>query len=118
MKHEDAMQHALGYAAGREDASSVTTVRAANAPDGVGFLQFADAYAAAWDEFNAGARSMMTNARRAYDAWQASHGVSIFSDPSDRTWVIAARRAAREAGMAAGPDGYMAAYVASRLARA
>jgi hypothetical protein len=94
MDTNEAMQHGLGYAAGREDSAGVPTSRAANAPDGVGFMAFAEAYAAAWDEFNHGARYSMTSARSAYDTWQATHGVSIFSDPRDRTWAILARRAA------------------------
>jgi len=94
MDTSEARQHALGYAAGREDASGVSTSRAANAPDGVGFMAFADAYAAAWDDFNHGARYFMTNARSAYDAWQETAGVSIFRDPSHRTDAMIARSAA------------------------
>lgn len=95
MDKSEARQHALGYAAGREDVSSVPTARAANAPDGIGFLQFADAYASAWDEYNSGERFMMTNCRAAYEAWQDSAGVSIFREVRDTTESMRARRAAR-----------------------
>ncbi len=94
MDTNEATQHALGYAAGREDSSGIPTSRAANAPDGIGFMAFAEAYAAAWGEFNAGKRFSMTNCRAAYEAWQATAGVSIFRDPSDRTDAMIARRAA------------------------
>lgn len=93
MDKNEAIQHALGYACGREDASKVPTVTATDHADGVGWLQFAEAYATAWDEFNSGARFYMTNARSAYEAWQATAGESIFSDPRDRTDAMIARRA-------------------------
>lgn len=94
MDKSEAVQHGLGYACGREDASRVPTSPAANAPDGVGWLAYAEAYAAAWDEFNAGDRFYMTNARSAYEAWQATAGESIFTDPRDRTDAQIARKAA------------------------
>lgn len=73
-KHE-AMEYALGYAAGREDASNVKTV----APGGeTGFIAFARAYAQAWDEYNNDRRGFMPPARAAYAAWQASKGMTIF----------------------------------------
>jgi len=72
---EAATQHGLGYAAGREDASGVKTVSPTEAP---GFMAFAEAYAAAWDEYNTEARGWMTNARDAYDTWQATGGRTIF----------------------------------------
>ena len=71
MNHSEAMQHGLGYAAGREDASGVPTVG--------GFDAFAAAYAAGWDEYMNAHRGMMTNARSAYDTWQATNGQTIFS---------------------------------------
>jgi len=92
MNTDQAMQHGLGYAAGREDASGVRTVAAASAPDGVGFMAFAEAYAAGWTDYNRDMRHFMTNARSAYDAWQETGGVSIFRDESDRTVQIVARR--------------------------
>lgn len=98
MDKREAIQHGLGYAAGREDGSGVATVPAADRPDlaGVGgFAAFAYAYGAAWDEYNREERYYMTNARDGYDAWQATGGVSIFSRPEDRTDAILARRAAR-----------------------
>ena len=94
MDKDEARQHALGYASGREDVSEVPTVRAANAPDGIGWLAFADAYALAWDEFNAGERFSMTNCRAAYEAWQDTAGVSIFREVRDTTESMRARRAA------------------------
>jgi hypothetical protein len=94
MDKEQATQHALGYASGREDGQNVTTVPAAGAPDGVGWLAYGQAYGIAQDEFNRGVRWSMTNARAAWEAWQATGGVSIFRDPSDRTDAMIARRAA------------------------
>ena len=79
MTKREAMQHGLGYAAGREDASGVKTVT----PDGnrSGFIVFAEAYAQGWDDYNAERRCYMTNARDAYDSWQRTSGQTIF----DRT---------------------------------
>jgi hypothetical protein len=84
MNETEARQHALGYAAGREDASSTRTVR----PDGepyTGFLEFAHAYAGGWADYNAERRSHMVNCKVAYDTWQASRGQTIFADelPAD-----------------------------------
>lgn len=80
MRVEEAKQHALGYAAGREDASGVKTVPAADRPVLPGFLTFADAFAQGWDDFNNERRFSMTNAQAAYEAWQASEGRTIFKD--------------------------------------
>ena len=75
MKKSEDLQHGLGYAAGREDASGVPTV---SPDDRSGFIAFAEAYAAGWEEYNTEARGFMTNARDAYDTWQATGGRSIF----------------------------------------
>lgn len=79
MKYDEAKQHALGYAAGREDVSGIPTADNGHSWRD-GFTLFAEAYAKAWDEYNREARFMMTNARDAYDTWQASGGQTIFSD--------------------------------------
>lgn len=78
MNKEEAMQHGLGYAAGREDASGKAT--AGSTIERSGFAVFAEAYAEAWDEYRNGRRSMMTNARDAYDTWQLTGGETIFKD--------------------------------------
>ena len=79
MNHDEAMQHGLGYAAGREDASGVRTAEVPGDPQmRSGFLAFAQAYAQGWDDFNSGARCSMTNARDAYDRWQESGGRTIW----------------------------------------
>ena len=76
MKYAEALQHGLGYAAGREDASAVVTV----SPDTRGgFHAFAEAFATAWAEYEAGERSYMTNAESAYDTWQRTAGQSIWA---------------------------------------
>jgi hypothetical protein len=76
MSKDEAMQHGLGYAAGREDASGTPTVEPGTRP---GFMAFADAYAEGWDDYNSQRRWYMTNARDAYDTWQATAGLTIFS---------------------------------------
>lgn len=77
MKREEAIQHGLGYAAGREDASDIKTAEPTETP---GFLAFAYAYGDAWQEYNTEVRCMMTNARDAYDTWQATEGRTIFRE--------------------------------------
>jgi len=76
MKHEEAMQHGLGYASGREDASDVKTIDPTG--QGMGWMRFAEAYAAGWDAYNTEQRFFMTNARDAYRTWQESNGLTIF----------------------------------------
>jgi hypothetical protein len=75
MNMRDAEQHALGYAAGREDASSTRTVAPGKMP---GFMAFADAYAKAWDRYNREVVWFVPNARDCYDAWQASGGTTVY----------------------------------------
>jgi hypothetical protein len=75
---EEAMQHGLGYASGREDGSNVRTVDSPGTECRMGWMHFAEAYAQAWDDFNHERRGYMTNCRDAYDAWQASEGRTIF----------------------------------------
>ena len=76
MNHEEAMQCALGYAWGAEDATRIPTVSPTDAP---GTLTFADAYAAGWDAFNSDQAHYMTNVADAYRRWQESKGASIFT---------------------------------------
>lgn len=79
MNRNEAMQHGLGYAAGREDASGTRTAEVPGDPQmRSGFLAFADAYAQGWDDYNAQRRGSMTNCRDAYDQWQATGGRTIF----------------------------------------
>jgi len=78
MQYNEAMQHALGYAAAREDASDVKTVPSSEHPERPGFMAFADEYARCWRDYNEGRRGYMTNARDAYDTWQATKGRTIF----------------------------------------
>jgi hypothetical protein len=81
MKHEEALQHALGYAAGREDASGTRTASGRwTRQKSSGFMDFADAYAQGWDDYNHERRVSMTNARDAYDQWQATSGATIFRE--------------------------------------
>jgi hypothetical protein len=77
MKREAAKEHALGYAAGREDGSGVPTAQ----PDQrSGFIAFAEAFADGWDEYNQERRGMLTNARSAYERWQATGGQTIWDE--------------------------------------
>jgi hypothetical protein len=78
MTRDEAMQHGLGYAAAREDASGVKTLPSPEAPGRPGFMAFADEYAQGWDDYNAERRHYMTNARDAYDTWQKTRGETIF----------------------------------------
>jgi len=107
MDTESAMQHALGYASGREDSSNPPVKTADPRGQDMGWVRFAEAYAEGWADYNAGRRYFMTNARSAYDAWQVMRGESIFV-PRDRTDAMEARRVAREAEMSATVAGYAA----------
>jgi hypothetical protein len=75
MQHEEAMQHALGYAAGAEDFSGVKTV---TPDDRVGYMAFAETYTAGWA--NVEKRGYMTSCAEAYGVWQATGGITIFRD--------------------------------------
>lgn len=77
MQEQEAMQHALGYAAGREDSGGPKTAEPAGQP---GFMAFAEAYAAGWARFNREAWYMMPSARSAYDSWQATGGATIYGE--------------------------------------
>jgi hypothetical protein len=70
MTHDEALQHALGYAAGHEDASGTRTYG--------DFTKFAEAFAAGWDAYRTEQRGHMTNARDAYKRWNETRGASIF----------------------------------------
>lgn len=75
MNTVEAMQHGLGYAAGREDASNVKTAEPGSVP---GFMAFASAYARGHDRYNKEIMHFMVPCRDAYDAWQESGGRSIY----------------------------------------
>ena len=78
MNHDEAKQHGLGYAAGREDASGTPTAIPPGKMWRSGWTTFADAYAQGWYDFNAQRRCSMTSCRDAYDRWQESGGRTIF----------------------------------------
>lgn len=78
MNKNEARQHGLGYAAGREDASGTATATSPAEPHRSGFTAFAAAFAQGWGDYNTCRRHMMTNCRDAYDQWQESGGLTIF----------------------------------------
>jgi hypothetical protein len=80
MQRNEALQHALGYAAGREDGSGQPTAQPGGDLGPSGFVAFANAFADGWDEYNQGRRGMMTNARGAYERWQATGGQTIWDE--------------------------------------
>jgi hypothetical protein len=94
---ELAKDRACGYAAGREDASGIPTVPAPGSPrgDGSGWLDFADAFAQAQDDYNHGRRGMGTNCKAAYERWTATGGRTIDDEADERAAAI---RAAHNAG--------------------
>jgi hypothetical protein len=76
MTELEALQHGLGYAAGREDGNDDQgTVKTA-----ISFDAFARAYAAGWADYREGRRGFMTNCRDAYNTWQRTDGKTIFRD--------------------------------------
>lgn len=74
MTKDEAMQQALGYAAGQEDASGRRT---ASPSEGPGFIAFAEAYSAAVDEFNREVRYHIPCLAGAYAAWQYTSGRTV-----------------------------------------
>ena len=85
MNETDARQHALGYAAGREDASNERTANPYG--EGTGFMEFAAVFAQGWADYNAERRGMMVNAKEAYNTWQETRGRTIFPDDVRRAVV-------------------------------
>ena len=79
---EQAFERACGYASGREDASGTKTVPAPGSKRGPdsGWLDFADAFAQAQDDYNNERRFVMTNCKAAYERWTSSGGRTIFED--------------------------------------
>lgn len=75
-----AIQLALGYAWGREDASGTVTAAPATGPSRIPSSAFAEAFATGQDEYNQERRCMMTNVRSAYERWQASGGRTIWDE--------------------------------------
>ena len=71
---ERAERLASGYAWGREDESFTKT---ATTDDRDGSYLFAQAFAAAQDDYDQGQRGMMTNVRDAYTRWQETGGRTI-----------------------------------------
>ena len=80
MTRDNAIQCALGYAWGREDASGTITAGDSNRTPSA---EFADAFAQGWEDFNTQKRGDMIPVKDAYERWQASGGKSIF--PPDNT---------------------------------
>ena len=78
MKTEEARQHALGYASGREDASKIRTATGRACPEMPAFLAFADAWADAEDRLRREVLWYRPSCHDAYEAWQASGGVSVY----------------------------------------
>lgn len=76
----EARERALGYASGFEDASGTKTVPAPGSHRGpdFGWMDFAEAFAKAQDDYNQGRRPMMTNCKDAYRSWTESSGETIF----------------------------------------
>jgi hypothetical protein len=99
MQATEAMQHGLGYAAGREDASGEKT---AALPDHVGFIAFATAYARGWSRYNAETMHFMVSARDGYDAWQASNGQTIYRLAEQSEYTL--RCLARDGDVPAGQE--------------
>lgn len=81
MTRENALQLALGYAWGQEDAAGTRTAQPGNES---GCAVFAAAFARGWQEYNIQERWSMVSVRTAYEQWQATHGQSIFR-PGDST---------------------------------
>jgi hypothetical protein len=76
MTSQEATQLALGYAWGREDASGTRTF----APEGmVGTILFAEAFAGAWDAFNAELHYHMPPVHVAYARWNETGGRTVFA---------------------------------------
>jgi hypothetical protein len=76
MTDSEAMQCALGYAWGYEDASGTGTYQP---PNTTGAHAFALAFAKAWDEYNTAVRGTMVAVSRAYQAWNETKGETIFA---------------------------------------
>jgi hypothetical protein len=77
-RHESAIQLALGYAWGREDAGGTVTAGPASGTPQIPSSAFADAFAQGQDEYDTERRGMMTNVRSAYERWQATNGQTIW----------------------------------------
>jgi hypothetical protein len=79
MNRNEAMQHALGFADGRETGTGTATAISPAYPHTSGFYAFAEAYAQGWDDYSRQHRSSMTSCRDAYAKWQETGGRTIFS---------------------------------------
>jgi hypothetical protein len=75
---EQALYLAEGYAWGQEDSTAIMT--AAATADGVGWMQFADAYAQMHDDYGKGRRWTAFPVRDAYERWQETRGRTIYRD--------------------------------------
>jgi hypothetical protein len=69
---------AEGYAWGREDVTRIMTAPAT--ADGVGWMQFAGAYAQMHDEYNNGQRWSAFPVQDAYERWQETQGRTIYRE--------------------------------------
>jgi hypothetical protein len=79
-----------GYAAGYEDASGIKTAPAPGSPRGKdhGWMDFADAYAAAQSDYGRGLLGMGHNCKEAYARWQASGGTTIEDEHGIETYLV------------------------------
>ncbi len=76
MTRDKALYLAEGYAWGQEDVTRIVTAPAT--ADGVGWMQFADAYAQMHDEYNNGRRWSAFPVHAAYQRWQETQGRTIY----------------------------------------
>ncbi len=92
-----AHERARGYAAGREDASGIKTVPSPSSPRGQdsGWMDYAEAFAQAQDDYNQGRRGSMTNCKAAYERWTKTGGRTINDEMDERAVSV---RAAHNAG--------------------
>ncbi len=89
MQANEAMQCALGYAWGQEDASGSKTYEPKPATTS-GSFSFAEAFAAGWAEYNAELRHFMVCVSDAYRRWNETEGETIFPARSQKLTTPAA----------------------------
>jgi hypothetical protein len=79
-----------GYASGYEDASGIKTAPAPGSPRGkdFGWMDFADAYAAAQADYGRGLLGMGHNCKEAYARWQASGGTTIEDEHGIEAYLL------------------------------
>jgi hypothetical protein len=75
---DQALYLAEGYAWGQEDSTQIVTAPATS--DGVGWMQFAAAYAQMHDDYDNGRRWTAFPVKDAYERWQETQGRTIYRD--------------------------------------